>query len=196
MWHGQTDTHRQGEDKMLQYFMNVDQNILLWLQDCMRSDLLNHVFIAITSLGNGGAVWIILSLGLLIPKKTRPVGVMALAALACSAVVNNLLLKNLVARTRPYEVIDGLTSLIGIQSDYSFPSGHTASSFACAVVLFLGLPKRYGIWAVVLACLIAFSRLYVGVHFPTDVLGGILSGVGIAILTYQFGTILQNKRKR
>ena len=77
-------------------------------------------------------------------------------------------------------MIPGLTSLIGVQGDFSFPSGHTGSSFAAAVVLFYRMPKKYGIPALVLAVLISLSRVYVGVHYPTDILAGALIGAGIA----------------
>ena len=97
--------------------------------------------------------------------------------------VNNMILKPLVDRTRPYEVVQGLTLLIEKQKDASFPSGHTASSFAAAVVMFHMLPKRYGIPALLLAFLIGLSRLYVGVHYPTDVLCGLLSGTVLALLS-------------
>ena len=99
---------------------------------------------------------------------------------------NNLLLKNLVARTRPYEVIDGLQLLVSRAVDLSFPSGHAASSFAAAVVMAKLLPKRYGIAALILAGLIAFSRLYVGIHYPTDVLFGAVSGCLIGWLVAKF----------
>lgn len=87
---------------------------------------------------------------LLIPKQTRRIGVLALAALLGSVLIDNVILKNVIARTRPYETIAGLTSLVGAQKDYSFPSGHTGSSFAAAVVLFRGLPKKYGIPALLI----------------------------------------------
>lgn len=109
---------------------------------------------------------------------------MCAASLVGSVVVNNLFLKNVVARTRPYEVVEGLTRLIEKQSDYSFPSGHTAASFAAAVILFLQLPKKYGIPALILAVLISFSRLYLGVHYPTDVLAGAVSGTLIALAVH------------
>ena len=80
--------------------------------------------------------------------------------------------------------MEGLTRLIEKQSDYSFPSGHTAASFAAAVILFLQLPKKYGIPALILAVLISFSRLYLGVHYPTDVLAGAVSGTLIALAVH------------
>lgn len=151
--------------------------------------MLTPIFKFITTLGNAGVIWIVFSVGLLIPKKTRRVGVLALVSLLFSALIDNVILKNVVARTRPYDVIEGLTSLVGAQKDYSFPSGHTGSAFAAAVVMFLGLPKKYGIPILVFACLMGLSRLYVGVHYPSDVLGGALIGTGIALFTYWFGTV-------
>ena len=106
-----------------------------------------------------------------------------IAGMLASFILNNLFLKNLVARTRPYEVIDGLTLLVDKASDLSFPSGHSAASFVAAVIILRLLPRRYGVSAMVLAAFIAFSRLYVGIHYPTDVLAGTVSGIliGLAI---------------
>lgn len=166
----------------------MEADILLWIQNNIRNDVLTPIFKFITTLGNAGVIWIVLSVGLLIPKKIRRVGVLTLVSLLFSALIDNVILKNVVARTRPYDLIEGLTSLVGAQKDYSFPSGHTGSAFAAAVVMFLGLPKKYGIPILVFACLMGLSRLYVGVHYPSDVLGGVLIGTGIALLTYWSGT--------
>lgn len=162
----------------------MEESILLWLQNCMRNHILDDILIFITTLGNGGLLWIVLTIILLARRNTRNVGCMSAAALIGSVLVNNVLLKNLVARTRPYEMIEGLTCLVGKQSDYSFPSGHTAASFAAAVIFCLALPKKYGIPAMVMAVLIAFSRLYIGVHYPSDVLAGAAFGTLIALLVY------------
>ena len=166
----------------------MEADILLWIQNNIRNDVLTPIFKFITTLGNAGVIWIVLSVGLLIPKKTRRVGVLALVSLLFSALIDNVILKNVVARTRPYEVIEGLTSLVGVQKDYSFPSGHTGSAFAAAVVMFRELPKKLGIPILVFVCLMGLSRLYVGVHYPSDVLGGVLIGTGIALLTHWSGT--------
>lgn len=176
--------------------MSLDGAILLWIQEWIRNDWLDSVMIGITHLGDAGLLWIVLSLLLLIPKKTRKYAMMAIVALLFSLLVNNMILKNIVARTRPYEVVEGLTRLIGAQRDLSFPSGHTASSFATAVVLFRNLKKRYGIPLLVLAVLISLSRLYVGVHYPTDVLFGAISGTLLAILAqWLVNGILERRRK-
>lgn len=166
---------------ILQFLMQLDGGLLLWIQYHCRTPLLTSFFTFLTHLGDNGGIWIVLSCVLLISKRTRAVGAMSLMALACSLIINNMILKNLVARIRPYEVIQELTLLIERQSDLSFPSGHTAASFAVAVIIYRELPRRYGIAALILAAGIGFSRLYLGVHYPSDVIGGALSGILIAV---------------
>ena len=161
----------------MEWIINIDGNILMFIQENVRNPILTPLLIAITTLGHSGIIWIIFSLALLVPKKTRRIGLMSILALLLSLLINNIILKNLVARTRPYEMVEGLVPLIGRPRDYSFPSGHTGSSFASAWVLFRKLPAGYGISALVLAGLIGISRLYVGVHYPTDVLFGVLGGI-------------------
>ena len=165
------------------FLMSLDSGILLFLQEHVRSELWTPFWTGITFLAEGGWMWIVLSLALLIPRRTRTTGITALISMAVGFLFTNLILKNLVARIRPYDAIDALTILVSPLRDYSFPSGHTTVSFSCAMVLFLTLPRRYGIPALVPAVLIAFSRLYVGVHYPTDVLGGMLIGIFAAAMT-------------
>lgn len=162
---------------MLEWLMGLDGDILIFIQENIRNGILTPVFTAITALGNSGIAWVAVSLLLLIPKSTRKAGVASLLALIVSLLINNLTLKNLVARVRPYDAIEGLVPLIPKPWDFSFPSGHTGSSFASAWVLFRRLPRRFGIPALVMAGLIGLSRLYVGVHYPTDVLFGVASGI-------------------
>ena len=161
----------------------LEGSVLLWIQDCVRNPALTGFFTAVTTLGNAGIIWIFLTVLLLAQKKTRRIGWMCLLALAGSLVINNMILKNLVARPRPYEMVEGLMPLIARPSDYSFPSGHTGSSFAAAAVLYGQLPKKWGIAALVLAVLMGISRLYLGVHYPSDVLAGALIGsvIGLAV---------------
>lgn len=161
----------------MHYLLQLDGNILLFIQEYIRHDWMNPFWEFITSLGNGGQLWLALSFLLLIPKRTRRVGAAALIALLIGFLITNVALKNLVARTRPYEVVDGLKLLIRKPHDYSFPSGHACASFAAAAVYYRMAPKRWGIPAVILAALISFSRLYVGVHYPTDVLAGVVIGI-------------------
>lgn len=152
-------------------------DFLLWIQEYIRCDILDNIFLFITHLGDAGFIWIAVSIICLFFKKTRKAGVVSLIALLCSLVVNNFFLKNIIARTRPYDAVSELICIVERHSDYSFPSGHSASSFAAGVTFFRFLPKAYGIPTIILAGLISFSRLYVGVHYPTDVIAGVLSGI-------------------
>lgn len=162
---------------MLERLLEIDGNILLWIQDNIRNDVLTPIVKFITSLGNAGMIWIAITIVLLMFKKTRKLGGICALSLIASLVINNFVLKNLVARVRPYDKISQLNLIIEKQKDWSFPSGHTGSSFACAWAIFRNSPKKYGVPAIILATLIALSRLYVGVHFPSDVLAGVVTGV-------------------
>ena len=161
----------------------MEASILLFIQEHIRNPVTDAFFKTVTHLGDSGLIWIAITLLLLLFKKSRSIGLMCAIALLLSLIINNLILKNVVARTRPYEMIENLEILIATPHDLSFPSGHTASSFAAATVLFMTLPKKFGAPAIILALLIAFSRLHIGVHYPTDVLGGMLSGILIAVFT-------------
>lgn len=161
---------------------NADISILLYIQEHIRKEWMNGFWRAITFLGDGGWFWILLAVVLLIMKKTRKAGVAAAIALVIGALITNVCLKNLVARVRPYDTYSALIPIVKRPIDWSFPSGHTCASFASAFVYFRLLPKKYGIPALVLACMIAFSRLYLGVHYPTDVLAGFLIGLLASVL--------------
>ncbi len=146
----------------------------------LRCDFLDFVMPLITSLGNGGIIWIISGLLMLLFKKTRKMGITVLISLLLSLIFCNLLIKPVVMRTRPFDLRE-IILLIAPPTDFSFPSGHASASFAAAVSMYLN-NKRYGKWAILLASLIAFSRLYLYVHFPTDVLSGIALGTLLAFI--------------
>lgn len=169
----------------------LDSRLLLLIQEYVRNPAFDEVFRTVTHLGDKGGVWLATAVFFLCAgerkEKSRKAGVTMLLALLLSLLLNNLILKNIFARARPYQTIEGLLPLIRAPRDYSFPSGHTASSFAAATAVYRNMPRMYGIGALILAGLIAFSRLYLGVHFPTDVLGGILGGAAAA---YAAGYIL------
>ena len=162
---------------VLEVLSSLDGNILLWIQEYLRSDLFTPLWKFITTSGNSGLIWIVFTCFLLAFKKTRKVGVMSAVSLIFSLIFTNLLIKPLVARTRPYELIQGLVLLIEKPHDFSFPSGHSSAAFAAAWVMFRNLPKKIGIPAVIYASLMAFSRLYFAVHYPTDVLAGVIFGI-------------------
>jgi undecaprenyl-diphosphatase len=167
---------------MWQSLLDLDGSILLWIQEYVRNDYLTHVVKFITHLGDSGWFWIVLTLLCLIFTKTRRNGVLMRCSFLLNVLANNIILKNLVARIRPYEAVAGLQRIIEAQSDYSFPSGHSGASFSVAVVMLLMFPRKIGVPAIILAVLIALSRLYVGVHYPTDVIGGMLIGTAAALL--------------
>ena len=131
---------------------------------------------------------------LLIPKM-RKTGAVMTAALIIDLLLCNVILKNLVARTRPYDVNTGVQLLVSRLHDYSFPSGHTAASFTAVVALSFAGEKRAGKAALVLACLIAFSRMYLYVHYPTDVLGGVLVGILAGYGGYRVVKALEQYKK-
>ena len=164
--------------------MNIELSILDWLQT-LHTPFLDKIMVFITRLGDAGIIWIVLSIVLLLIPKTRKSGVVMVAALVVDVLLCNIVLKNLVARTRPYDVNTGVHLLVAKLHDYSFPSGHTAASFASVTALYLAGEKKLWKFALVLACLIAISRLYPYVHYPTDVLGGILFGVISGYLGYR-----------
>ena len=171
----------------------IDIDILLWIQEHLRIDALTPFWKVITFLGNGGWFWLVAAAVLLIPKKTRRVGITALLSIATGFLITNVLLKNMVARPRPFDAYVEMIPLITRPTDFSFPSGHTCASFACALIFFRMLPKKYGVPAVILAGMVAFSRLYLGVHYPGDVLGGFLVAVFASTLAYYLVQICQKK---
>lgn len=179
---------------ILEWIQNIDAQILLFIQQYIRQDMMNWFWKDITFLGDGGWFWIVLGVVLLIPKKTRKSGFTALLALIIGSVITNLVLKTAVARIRPYDAVEGLVPLVKKLRDYSFPSGHTCASFSCAVVYYKMYPDIKGKGAMVLAVLIALSRLYVGVHYPTDVLGGAIVGWLSAILALKISVFTEKKK--
>lgn len=161
----------------------------------IHTPLLDKILAFITSLGNAGIIWIVLAVVLLILPKTRKTGIIVAAALLMDLILCNLILKNLVARVRPYDVNTAIAILIKKPLDFSFPSGHTAASFAAMTALFLAKMKKAWIAALVLAVLIAFSRLYFYVHYPTDVLGGAVVGILSGIIGYAIIEKIDKRRK-
>lgn len=134
----------------------------------------------ITRWGNGGLIWILLAIGLFVYPKTRKVGLAVAVALVLDLLICNGTLKPLVGRLRPCDINTEVALLIPVPSGFSFPSGHTVSSFSSAAALWCQ-KSRWFIPALILACLMGFSRLYLYVHFPSDVLAGALLGAGLGV---------------
>ena len=174
--------------------MNIELNILDWIQT-LHTPFLDKIMVFITRLGDAGIIWIVLSIVLLLIPKTRKSGAVMVVALVVDVLLCNIVLKNLVARTRPYDVNTGVHLLVAKLHDYSFPSGHTAASFTAVVALSFAGEKRAWKAALVLACLIAFSRMYLYVHYPTDVLGGVLVGILAGYGGYRVVKALEQYKK-
>ena len=166
--------------------VSFDLPILDWIQETMQCTFLDKTMPIVTLFGDGGVFWIGIAVLLLFFAKYRKTGFSMGMALVLGLVVCNITLKPLVARIRPYdfqlqEFGKEISLLISAQHDFSFPSGHTIASFEACTVLLLH-DKRMGIPATVLAILIAFSRLYLYVHYPTDVLVSLVLGIAFGLL--------------
>lgn len=161
----------------MDFLLQLDEAALLWIQEYLRRDFLNPIVTAITGLGDAGWFWILLSLVLLFSKKYRRVGLTGMLALSIGFLITNIWLKNMVMRIRPYEAIEGLRLIGNKAVDFSFPSGHSTASIAASVVFLAELPKKMGVPAFLLGMAICFTRLYIGIHYPSDVLAGMLIGM-------------------
>lgn len=155
--------------------MGIELKILDFIQT-LHTPVLDKIMVGITRLGDAGLIWIILTAVFLMIPKTRRTGGVMLAALIVQTILCNVIFKNLFARTRPYDVNTTIQLLVPKLQDFSFPSGHTSASFTIVSALYLARDKAWKP-ALVFACLIAVSRLYLYVHYPTDVLGGLILGV-------------------
>ena len=170
-----------------------EASMILWIQDNLRGALDGFMQI-VSGLGDVGILWILLGLSLVFWKKTRPIGITILLALVFDLLLVNILLKPLVARPRPFVVNEAIVPLVQNVNPYrSFPSGHSGASFAATLALSKWVPKQLGIPAVTVAAMIAFSRLYVGVHYPTDVLTGLAVGIISSLAAYYLVKWIQKK---
>ena len=165
---------------------------ILYVLNNLHTDILDKIMIGLTYLGEKGIFWIILAIILLFNKTTRKCGIFMLISMSLGLLIGNGLLKNIVARQRPCWIDTSINLLIANPKDFSFPSGHTLASFEAAVTIFL-FNKKIGILAIILATFIGISRLYLFVHFPTDVLGGALLGIVIAMSVYFTGNKIIEK---
>lgn len=171
-------------------FANFDQSITTAVHRLYEScgSWMTSVMELISLLGKGGIALIVLSLVLLVIRKTRRFGTAMLLGLAIGAIVVNLWLKVVIARPRPYADINGfyypLWQMMGshTESDYSFPSGHTNAAFACMVPAFLLGKKSWSWLCLLFAFLMGVSRIYLVVHYPSDVLGGLIMGTLAGLL--------------
>ena len=175
-----------------------DYAILNFIQENLATPFGDAFFSFITHLADAGWFWIATAVVLLCFKKTRKVGLCMGIALVGGLLIGNITLKPLIARIRPYDNLDyaplrtAAELLIEAPHDFSFPSGHTLASFEGAGAIFL-CNKKWGVAALVLAALIALSRLYLYVHYPTDIIAGILIALGLAYGAYKLVGFIEKK---
>ena len=159
--------------------MSWEFSILYALQE-IHNPILDKIMVYISALGDDGILWIAIGVICLFMKKHRKMGLQLLLSMLCTFIIGNLILKNVFARPRPCDIDTAVAMLISRPHGHSFPSGHSINSMVAAVALFLN-NKKIGIPAVIIATLIGFSRMYLFVHFPTDVLGGFIIAILVAI---------------
>ncbi|MEE1037002.1 MAG: phosphatase PAP2 family protein [Oscillospiraceae bacterium] len=187
-----------------QLAVSFDLPILDWIQAHLQSGFMDTIMPIITIFGDAGIFWIACAVVLLFFPKTRKIGLGMGIAMALGLLVCNVTLKPLVARIRPYDfqikelgktwndILLAGKLLVETPHDFSFPSGHTIASFEAATVLLINNKKlKVGIPALILAILIAFSRLYLYVHYPTDVIFSVFAGILFGII----GHLLAQKIK-
>lgn len=192
-------------DLFFDSLLNFDLSVFQWIQS-IQNGFLDALMVGVTTLGNAGAVFIVLGFVLLFTKKYRKAGLAVLVALIVMLLCNDLFLKEFFARLRPFNLYESnpekyavwgaeyvFPSLISEPTSYSFPSGHTASAFAAATAL-LWHSRKWGIPTMIFAAVMGFSRIYVQVHYCSDVLGGIVSGalcglVAVVIVRFLFPVV-------
>jgi len=160
-----------------------------------RTELLDSFFLIVTKIaGSYGQLWIVVGLALLIPKKTRWTGIAVLISYVGVYLFGQMILKNLISRPRPCQVDQAFEMLVARPSSSSFPSTHSAWTFAAATAIFMKY-KKAGIVAFVAAVLIAFSRMYMFLHYPTDVLCGMILGILLGIAADKICDMVKKKTK-
>lgn len=172
----------------------MDWTILNWIHNTFTSPFMDFIVPKITSLGNGGFIWIVIGVCLLTTRKYRKIGIFVLVGLLAGLIIGNGIVKNVVARPRPCWINPEVTLLIPCPTDFSFPSGHTQSSVIASTILTIA-NKKWGYAVIPLAVLISLSRLYLYVHFPSDVLAGAIMGVTIGSVTFVVGEKIKNRFK-
>ncbi|WP_017414050.1 phosphatase PAP2 family protein [Clostridium tunisiense] len=165
----------------MEFLHSIDKSIVDFVHYGLQNSLFDFLMPKITALGEAGIIWIVISLILIATKKHRKTGITCLVALFLSLLFTDLSIKQIVQRPRPITAYPIENSLIKIPTSYSFPSGHTSSSFAAAWVLYRIMDK-YKLCYLALAGIMAFSRMYLYVHYLSDVVGGIVVGIISATL--------------
>ena len=163
----------------MEMFMTMDQAILFWIQEHLVSPMLSPIMIMFSALGNAGIIWILIGLAMLYTRKYRTAGIAVFLGLSFSLLIGNVLLKPLVMRLRPCLNYPWMPLLVACPptNDFSFPSGHTFGSFAALAAMFNVLQGKEKWLFSGLAIIISFSRMYLFLHYPSDIFFGCLLGI-------------------
>lgn len=171
----------------------MDEAILIFIQENIRTDLLTPILLLITNIGHYGAIWLVIAVALILRQSTRQQGLLALISLLISGGIAECI-KHLVMRPRPFLQMSELIPLGQTPHSFSFPSGHTVCAFAAAFIIWRTCTGWQRFFFMFFAVIMAFSRLYAGVHYPTDILGGIfVAFVGSSLTWYLRDTIFNRK---
>jgi len=179
----------------VELILTFDDIVIHFVNDNMRSEILNKIMEFVSMLGNGGIIWIGFAFAfILMGGEKRKIGLLMIASLAVEASVCNIVIKPAVGRIRPFDAHD-MEIIINKPLDYSFPSGHTAAAYAAAYSLYMSDRKK-GKKMLYLAALMGFSRIYLLVHYPTDVIGGAMLGILSAVSVNKLYLIKKIQRNR
>lgn len=169
---------------MLKFFKIIDNKGLKYISEKCKNKIFDKIMPIITMMGNLGIIWLVISVLMLLKVEDRIIGISVILALILTTIIGEGIIKHIVKRNRPFQNYED-ELLINKPITYSFPSGHTASSFA-ALAVFLQMNGKLGLIMSPIATLIAFSRIYLKVHYPTDVIFGIVLGItcGVSVVSF------------
>ena len=181
---------------ILSHIQNADLSVVRFIRENLTCPFLDFLMPALSKLGDKGIFFLAVAILFIIINKgkSRKTGLIMLVAIITGFIIGNLTLKPLIMRQRPCW-IDSVALLVKNPDDYSFPSGHTLVSFEATVPIFMCMSKKWGVLAIAFACVIAFSRLYLYVHFPTDVITGAILGTLFAILSKMVVEYFEKKKR-
>lgn len=169
---------------MISKIKNIDKKILMYIAK-LQKPFLNKIMIFFTVMGNNGVIWLLISVPMLLNYSSRTKGIKLIVSLALAGFMGEIIIKRLVGRERPFDEPDFDDVLIKKPITYSFPSGHTSSSMAAATTISFCFP-HLAVPAFALGIIISFSRLYLQVHYPSDVLAGAALGLICGLITNKF----------
>ncbi|MGN1044678.1 MAG: phosphatase PAP2 family protein [Candidatus Methanomethylophilaceae archaeon] len=156
--------------------MDWDAGVLFWIRDNMSCGFLDAVMPIVSKICTADIVWFAAALLMICDRRTRKAGTFMLLALLISVVISNLVLKPAVGRLRPYDALD-VPIIVSPSAEYSFPSGHATGVTVVASVLLMSGYRRTGCCMCVFAAIVMFSRMYLFMHYPTDIIGGVFAGI-------------------